>query len=323
MTKIRMNTELRNKLFNKIKNVFENEDTQERENFLSARESVDYHYDIAHKLAKQVVERSYPPEDVATLRHFRKKYGNPCDVVAKDKCFYFAHNEGVNNETEETDMEVKSHFDFGLFGNLNGSEYDSEEGKKFAVAYFREDLKAMDCNPDIYAQQNENKDNPHKTKHIEECSKALGHSHSYHSSNESSGMTKTFDEPYFLDVIGTSYCRSRAIACTKDEYEQFEAWRIAKGNLVSKHQTWIDTIQKQCEQLKIGLKAYRYLSEGIELATELGIQVDEAELIRTNSTGLTIYNPSNLASMIKGLKNKHQSREAKILARKKYEESIN
>ena len=88
--------------------------------------------------------------------------------------------------------------------------------------------------------------------------------------------------------------RSRAIACTKDEYEQFEDWRIAKGNVVSKHQTWIDTIQKQCDQLKIGLKAYRYLSEGIELATELGIQVDEAELIRTNSTGLTIYNPSNL-----------------------------
>ena len=27
---------------------------------------------------------------------------------------------------------------------------------------------------------------------------------------------------YYLDVIGTSYCRSRAIACTKEEYEQFE-----------------------------------------------------------------------------------------------------
>ena len=34
----------------------------------------------------------------------------------------------------------------------------------------------MDCNPDIYAQQNENKDNPHKTKHVDECMKALGHS---------------------------------------------------------------------------------------------------------------------------------------------------
>ena len=318
-----MNTELRNKLFNKIKNVFENEDTQEREAFLQAREDVDKHYVVAHQLAKEIVERAYPPEDVSVLRQFKKKYGQPCDVVAKDKCFYFAHSEDVDDEGET--KETKSHFDFGLFGNLNGSEYSDEDGKKFAVAYFREELKAKDCNPDIYAQQNENKDNPHKTKYVDECMKALGYGVGHYNSDSDNniGMAKEFDSPYYLDVIGTSYCRSRAIACTKDEYEQFETWRIAKANLVSKHQTWIDTIQKQCDQLKIGLKAYRYLSEGIELATELGIQVDEAELIRTNSTGLTIYNPSNLASMIKGMKNKHQSREAKILARKQYEESLN
>jgi len=322
MSRIRMNTELRNKLFNKIKNVFENEDTQEREAFLQAREQVDSAYEGASILAKEVVERSYPTDDVATLRTFKRKYGDPCDVVAKDKCFYFAHNEGVDDEGEPT--ETKSHFDFGLFGNLNGSEYSSDDGKKFAVAYYREELKAKDCNPDIFAQQNENKDNPHKTKHVDECMKALGYSNQYSNNNDVGiGMTKDFNAPYYLDVIGTSYCRSRAIACTKNEYEQFEQWRTAKGNLVSKHQTWIDTIQKQCDQLKIGLKAYRYLSEGIELATELGIELDEAELIRTNSTGLTIYNPSNLASMIKGMKNKHQSREAKILARKQYEESLN
>jgi hypothetical protein len=136
-------------------------------------------------------------------------------------------------------------------------------------------------------------------------------------------MTKSFNDQYQLDVIGTSHCRSRSIACTKDEYDQLYSWRIAKGFLVVYHQKWIDSIQKQCEQLKIGLKAYRYLSEAVELATELGIQVDEAELIRTNSTGLTIYNPSNLASLIKGMKNKNMSREAKILARKQYEESLN
>ena len=319
MAKIRMNTELRNKLFNKIKHTFENEDTQERELYLQAREYVDEQYKSASELAKEVVSRSYPPEDVSTLRHFKNKYGSPCDVVAKDKCFYFAHNEDVNDEGETE--ETKSHFDFGLFGNLNGSEYQDYEGKKFAFAYFREELKAQDCNPDIYAQQEGKTDNPHKTKHVDQCMKALGYSGRH--SGDNIGMTKTFDNPYYLDVIGTSYCRSRAIACTKDEYSKFEEWRIAKANLVSKHQTWIDTITKQCDQLKIGLKAYRYLSEGIELATELGIQVDEAELIRTNSTGLTIYNPSNLASMIKGMKNKNQSREAKILARKQYEESLN
>ena len=122
MTKIRMNTELRNKLFNKMKNVFENEDTQEREAYLQARENVNEQYAIAKQLATDVVERAYPPEDVSVLRSFKKKYGSPCDVVAKDKCFYFAHNEDVDDEGDI--KETKSHFDFGLFGNLNGSEYD-------------------------------------------------------------------------------------------------------------------------------------------------------------------------------------------------------
>ena len=171
MTRVRMNTELRNKLFNKIKDVFENEDTQEKEDYLQARELVDSTYEGASILAKKVVARSYPPEDVAVLRTFKRKYGQPCDVVAKDKCFYFAHNEDVDDEGQQ--METKSHFDFGLFGNLNGSEYSSDQGKKFAVAYYREELKAQDCNPDIFAQQDANKDNPHKTKHVDECMKAL------------------------------------------------------------------------------------------------------------------------------------------------------
>ena len=94
--------------------------------------------------------------------------------------------------------------------------------------------------------------------------------------------------------------------------------------MVATHQTWVDSITKQCDQLKIGLKAYRYLSEAIELATELGIEVEESELIRTNSTGLTIYNPKNLADLIKGLKNNRPLTTAqKIEARKQYEQSVN
>ena len=62
MSKIRLNTELRNKMFNKIKNVFENENTQEREAYLQARENVDVEYTKAFELAKEIVERAYPPE---------------------------------------------------------------------------------------------------------------------------------------------------------------------------------------------------------------------------------------------------------------------
>jgi hypothetical protein len=205
-----------------------------------------------------------------------------------------------------------------LYGNLNGNEYSGGyDSSHFAHAYYREELKEKGLNPDIIAQQSGKDDNPHKTKHVDANNKFLGKGH--YSNDNGIGMTRQFDDQFHLDVIGTSHCRSRAIACTKDEYNIFLAWRTAKANVVSKHQTWIDSLTKQTDQLKIGLKAYRYLSEGIELAKELGIELDEAELVRTNSTGLTIYNPSNLASMIKGMKNKNVSREDKIKARIQYE----
>ena len=326
MSKIRMNTEYRNKFYNRIKDVFEKEETQEQQAFMQSREDFDNIQKSTFELAKQVVERSYPKEDVATLRTFKKKYGDPCDVVAKDKCFYFSHNEDVDEDGEKT--ETKSHFDFGLFGNLNGNEYSGQEDTEhFAHAYFREELKEKGCNPDIIAQQSGKDSNPHKTKHIDMCNKALGKSSSSYGGSDDdngTGITKQFNDSFYADVIGTSYCRSRAIACTKDEYNIFLQWRSAKAKVVSTHQTWINSIMKQCDQLKIGLKAYRYLSEGIELAKELGIELDEAELIRTNSTGLTIYNPSNLASMIKGMKNKNQTREDKIKARMEYQkQSVN
>ena len=248
-----MNTEYRNKFYNRIKDVFEKEETQEQQAFLQAREDFDNIQKSTFELAKQVVERSYPKEDVATLRVFKKKYGDPCDVVAKDKCFYFAHSEDVDDEGEKT--ETSSHFDFGLYGNLNGNEYGGgEDSEQFAHAYFREELKEKGCNPDIYAQQSGKDSNPHKTKHVDMCNKALGKSTGY-SSDNGIGITKQYNDSFYADVIGTSHCRSRAIACTKDEYNIFLQWRSAKAKVVSTHQTWIDSIMKQCDQLKIGFKA--------------------------------------------------------------------
>ena len=138
-------------------------------------------------------------------------------------------------------------------------------------------------------------------------------------------MTREFDSQFYLDIIGTSHCRSRTIACTQHEFEVFKILKQAKANVITCHQKWIDSIEKQKQAMKTGLKAYRYLSEGVELMTELGITIDEAELVRVNSTGLTIYNPVNLASMIKGMKNTTMTREQKIALRMEYEkkESVN
>ena len=97
-------------------------------------------------------------------------------------------------------------------------------------------------------------------------------------------------------------------------------WQQKKGHLITCHQKWIESVLNQMKEIKVGLKGYRYLDEALELSTELGLDINDAEIIRTNSTGLVIYNPKNLADRIKGMKNKNISREAKIVARKKYEQ---
>ena len=329
MQKIRMNTEFRNKILNRYVEHAETETTQEQQAFLQARENVDYAYPKAFELAKLVVERAYPKEDVDTCKSLKKKYGEPLDVVAKDKCFYFSYaKENLEEDEDEIDRKVSEHFDFGLFGSTGTSEYNDDTGKQFAYAYKREELKAKECNPDILAQQNGKDDNPHKTKHIDANDKALGYSSysRYNSDDDNNvGISKEFDSQFYLDIIGTSHCRSRTIACTREEFLVFKMFKQAKSNVITCHQKWIDSIEKQKQAMKTGLKAYRYLSEGVELMKELGVELDEAELVRCNSTGLTIYNPVNLASMIKGMKNTTMTREQKIALRKEYEakQSVN
>jgi len=323
MSKIRMNTEFRNKILNRYVESAENENTQEKDAFNGAREKVDEAYPLAFEVAKKVVGRAYPQEDVDTCKSLKKKYGQPLDVVAKDKCFYFSYaKENLEEDEDESDRNVSEHFDFGLYGGLGNDNYNDQTGKAFAYSYKREELKAKDCNPDILAQQNGKDDNPHKTKHIDANDKALGYSgySRYNADDDNAvGMTKDFDSQFYLDIIGTSHCRSRTIACTKQEFQVFQMLKQAKSNVITCHQKWIDSIEKQKQAMKTGLKAYRYLSEGVELMQELGVELDEAELVRCNSTGLTIYNPQNLASMIKGMKNTHITREQKIAIRKEYE----
>ena len=77
------------------------------------------------------------------------------------------------------------------------------------------------------------------------------------------------------------------------------------------------------KEIKMGLKGYKYLDEAIELCTELGLSVNDAEIIRCNSGGLVIYNPKNLAERIRGMKNKNITREDKIKERMLYEKQQN
>jgi len=129
---------------------------------------------------------------------------------------------------------------------------------------------------------------------------------------------KEWNEKYQLDLIGRDYCRDRSIACSEDEFKFLITWKQQKGQFVMSHYKWIESILKQMKEIKLGLKGYKWLDEGVELANELGLAIKDHEIIRTNSSGLVIYNPKNLAERIKGMKNTEKTREQKIAERVAY-----
>ena len=319
MTRIRLNQEYRNKIANRMRVHLEQEDTQEKQKYDTLKaEQIDIN-DNAWKVAEQIVRRHYTEDDVEKAYYLQNKFEN-VSTIAKDSCFHFHYmgkketRDYDNNPTIE-DATIERHFDFRLNGSIDVGNNDSynRSDNEYGYALFRDELKAQeDCNPDILIEQEGKDNNPHKTKYTDNNNKYLG--------NDDSSYGKEWNEKYQLDLIGRDYCRDRSIACTEQEFNFLIEWKQAKGQFVIAHRNWIKSILDQMKEIKVGLKGYKYLDEALELCTELGLNITDAEIIRTNSTGLVIYNPKNLAERIKGMKNKNSSREDKIKARLLYEQ---
>ena len=306
-SKLRLNSDIRKKIGGLIQSHFENEKTTELENFKSAKEDITTAYNTAFKIASNVVGRAYPKEDVATLQTFKKKYGNACDVVAKDSCFYFANTEmPLENERENNE-----HFDFKLDANMSG-RFDSID---FGIAYFRDELKSAGLNPELTIQNKsqDNRSNPHWTQETDKIKNFLGY-------RNEDGIYQSWKDKYSLDVIGTSYCRSRTIPCTAKEFEQMRAFKNARQVFVQSHYTWAEMIQKDMRDITLALKDYKYVKDAIDLCGALGLNINENELQQTAGVSLTIYQPENLASLIKSRRTK-QDNKAVIAQFKKARQS--
>ena len=321
MSRIRLNQEYRNKIANRMRVHIEQEDTQEKEKFFQERENFKAHQDKTWELAKLCVSRQYPKDDVQMAHYLQDKYPN-VNTIAKDSCFHFGYM-GKPEEADEEDKYITKHFDFRLNGDFYGIDRQEEhesyspQSRDFGYAYFRDELKAQDnCNPDITIEMDGKDSNPHWTKYQDANDKYLGNSGGR---GNLTSYSDQWDKEYELDLIGREYCRDRQIAVSREEFKTFEMWQQKKGHLVMAHFKWIKSVLEQMKEIKMGLKGYKYLDEALELCTELGLNVQEDEVIRCNSTGLVIYNPKNLAERIKGMKNKNVSREDKIKARLLYE----
>ena len=319
--RIRLNQELRNKINPRFRVHLEAEDTQERKKYYDLRNDFKSLQDKSWKLAETIVRRQYPQEDINKAYYLQNKYDN-VNTIAPDSCFHFGYM-GKPEEKDEEEKYISKHFDFKIDGEIDGTDRQYEDrsyrAKDFAYAYFRDDLKGQEnCNPDISIEMKDKDRNPHEQKFVDANNKFLG---TYSSSDEGRNrFAREWNDEYKLDLIGREYCRDRQIPCSKQEYDTLLIWQTAKGQLIMAHEKWIESILTQMKFVKDVVKGYKYLDEAVEFATLSGLAINEAEIIRTNSTGLTCYNPVNASEMLKSMKNKNVSREDKIKARILYEQ---
>jgi hypothetical protein len=327
MTRIRLNQEYRNKCASRIKTHLFSEDTQERQKYLELKEKQFKMNDTTFDFAKSIIRRHYTEEDVEKAYYLQNKFEN-VSTIAKDSCFHFHYmgkveSRDYNDNPIMEDKAIERHFDFKLNGSIDeANNYSGNNDWSYGFALYRDEINAQEnCNADILIEQEGKDNNPHLTKYLDNNVKYLG------GHNSDRGYTKEWNDKYSVDLIGRDYCRDRSIKCSEEEFKYLILWKQQKSAFVMAHYKWVKSVLDQMKEIKVGLKGYKYLDEAIELANELGVKITDHEIIRTNSTGLVIYNPKNLAERIKGMKNKNQSREDKIKARILYEkqqaESIN
>jgi len=343
MARVRNNQGHRSKILNIFMRPYlEQELTQEKEAFDQARETVKPLQDKTWELAEQIVSRHYTPEDIKMAYHLQNKFDN-VNTIAKDSCFHFgymAKKDGdednrdgkyadQNRHSEyddDNDKYITKHFDFRLDGNINGSE--SSRQNDFAYAYFRDELKGKvnkgeKCNPDINIEQNwgdgsgeSNHSNPHWTQIDSANSRELGLSGGR---ENQTCYAREWNSDYELDLIGREYCRDRQIGCDQKEFAILMTWQQAKQKLIMAHTKWIETILEQMKVLKAGLRDHVYLEQSIDMAKKMGLTISETDILATTSKGIVVSN-QDILNHLASLKNKTQTRDQKILARKAYDQ---
>jgi len=343
MARVRNNQGYRKKVLDIfIRPYLEQENTQEREAYLQAREVIKPLQDETWQLAKKIVRRHYTDEDVKMAYHLQNKFEN-VDTIAKDSCFHFGYmNKADGNESnddgeygnenrhsdndDETDKYITKHFDFRFDGNINGQE--SSRTNDFAYAYFRDELKGKvnkgeKCNPDINIEQKwgdgsgeENHSNPHWTQIDSANSRDLGLSGGRDNQNL---YARQWNNDYQLDLIGREYCRDRQLNCDQKEFAILMIWQQAKQKLIMAHTKWTETILEQMKVLKAGLRDHVYLEQSIDMCKKMGLTINETDILATTSKGIVVSN-ADIINHLATLKNKTRTREDKLLALKKYNE---
>ena len=322
---IRLNANKRKSLVNDYRRHCETQHSHEKEDFFDSREKATEAIDSSFATMKDVVERRFKLEDVATLQALQKKY-NTVNAVGTDGCFFMTVLDTKVLDQYNDEVDKSNHFSFELDGAYDGANYrrygSSNSGKNFAYSMYREDMKKVGLNPDCniendlksetdvssnYSRRRDN--NPY----LAQC---RNDNHTWLQGGQ--GGTNLYDEwkdKYRLHIIGTGGCRSRAIPCSDLEYAKFEMMHQAKQDVVLKHTKWIQTIVAKVKRFEQGIKQMTKFSQVEKFAKHSKVNWQISPEILADKIGMDIVvSIDDLADSIDSIGKPKQTREEKILA---------
>ena len=308
--KITLNAEKRKVIADQFQSFYED---KVKDKLVQAKEQYDLMREKAKEKINQVVRYHQPQEDVDTIRRMIQKYSSSGGDLYHDNCFYVQKDvTKVDDEGREyiAQDEVNVRFDMG---------------RKFARAYYRDEMKAKGLNPDFHLsiQDDYSKRNPKYYADESAVNKFLGY---HHSRNDCTGVEYPKDKwenDFKLWVIGSSYCHSRQFKVDDKAMEFFKMYVQSADNVIKEHEQMYSYVEGKMKTLRLGLKSYRHFDQAKALADKVGVVLNETMMNESSSLALSIYSPENLASLLEDKKVLTRDQKIAIARKQMQQNSLN
>lgn len=283
--KITLNADKRKVVADQFQSFYED---KVKDKLVQAKQQYDLMREKAKEMIEKVVRYHQPQEDVDTIRRMISKYSSSGGELYHDNCFNVQMPiTKVDDQGKEyqADDEINVRFDMG---------------RKFARAYYRDEMKAKGLNPDfqLSIQDDYSKRNPKYYNDESAVNHYLGFQNS---SNEDQSIQKPvqkWENDFKLWTIGSSYCHSRQYKVDENTLNFFKMYVASADNVIKEHEQMYSYVEGKMKTLRLGLKSYRYFDQAKALADKVGVVLNETMMNESSSLALSIYSPENLASLL-------------------------
>ena len=308
--KITLNSEKRKVIADQFQSFYED---KVKDKLIQAKEQYNLMREKAKEKINQVVRYHQPQEDVDTIRSMIQKYNRAGGELYEDNCFYVQRPiTKVDDEGKEYISQDEVHVRFDM-------------GRKFARAYYRDEMKAKGLNPDFHLSINDDysKRNPKYYNDESACDKFLGWSISSNDDKSITTPRSEWENDFKLWTIGSSYCHSRQFKVDENTMNFFKMYVQSADNVIKEHQELYSYVEGKMKTLRLGLKSYRHYDQAKALADKIGVVLNETMMNESSSLALSIYSPENLASLLEDKEVLTREQKIAIARQQMQQQSVN